>query len=73
MKTCSLKQQDNFAQGFNVIAKPIGPVCNLDCKYCFYTEKHALFPKDHNYRISDEVLEEIRAQENVYSARKIYL
>ncbi|MBN2019863.1 MAG: radical SAM protein, partial [Sedimentisphaerales bacterium] len=58
MNTSSLKQQDNFAQGFNVIAKPIGPVCNLDCKYCFYKEKHALFPKNHNYHISDEILEE---------------
>lgn len=58
MNTNSLKQQDYFAQGFNVIVKPIGPVCNLNCKYCFYKEKYALFPKDHNYRISDEVLEE---------------
>jgi uncharacterized protein len=57
MKISSSKQQDNFVQGFNIIAKPIGPVCNLDCKYCFYTEKHALFPKVHNYRMSDEVLE----------------
>ncbi len=57
MKTNSSKQQDNFVQGFNVIVKPIGPVCNMDCKYCFYTEKHALFPKDHDYRISDQVLE----------------
>jgi uncharacterized protein len=57
MKISTFKQQDNFAQCFNVIAKPIGPVCNLSCKYCFYKEKHALFPKEHNYRVSDEVLE----------------
>jgi uncharacterized protein len=23
------------APGFHVMAKPIGPICNLDCKYCF--------------------------------------
>jgi len=23
---------------FHVMAKPIGPICNLDCKYCFYLE-----------------------------------
>jgi uncharacterized protein len=53
----SSKQPDVLAQGFNVIAKPIGPVCNLDCQYCFYTEKHAFFPQDHQYSMSDEVLE----------------
>ncbi len=29
--------------GFHVLAKPIGPVCNLDCKYCFYLEKEILY------------------------------
>ena len=43
--------------GFHVIVKPIGPLCNLNCEYCFYTEKNALFPDGENYRITDEVLE----------------
>lgn len=25
------------------MTKPIGPICNLDCKYCFYLEKEALY------------------------------
>jgi uncharacterized protein len=58
MNTSSTKQPDNFTQGFNIIVKPIGPVCNLDCQYCFYKEKNALFPEDHNYRMPDEILEE---------------
>ena len=53
----SIKQQDRSFKGFHIMAKPIGPVCNLRCTYCFYTEKDALFPKDENYRMSDEVLE----------------
>ena len=27
---------------FHVLAKPIGPICNLDCKYCFYLSKETL-------------------------------
>ena len=30
---------------FHIMTKPIGPVCNLDCKYCFYLEKEALYPR----------------------------
>ena len=43
-------------QGIHVVAKPIGPVCNLNCEYCFYLEKQALFGPDEKYRMSDDVL-----------------
>jgi uncharacterized protein len=46
--------------GFHVIAKPIGPICNLDCKYCFYLEKEKLYPKSAGksaWAMPDEVLE----------------
>lgn len=39
------------------MAKPAGPACNLRCRYCFYTEKEALFDGAEQYRMSDEVLE----------------
>jgi serine-type anaerobic sulfatase-maturating enzyme len=32
-------------KAFQVLAKPVGPICNLDCEYCFYLEKEKLFPK----------------------------
>lgn len=41
----------------HMLAKPIGPRCNLNCTYCFYTEKTEMFPQDENYQMSDEVLE----------------
>src|SRR5438105_8194001 len=44
--------------GFQVMTKPIGPVCNLDCKYCFYLEKENLYAGNHRWQMSDEVLEE---------------
>jgi uncharacterized protein len=40
-----------------MLAKPIGPQCNLDCTYCFYTEKKALYQKKEEFRMSDAVLE----------------
>ena len=44
--------------GFHILTKPIGPICNLDCKYCFYLEKQKLYPEEREWRMSDEVLEE---------------
>ena len=40
------------------MSKPIGPICNLDCKYCFYLEKEKLYPGERQWRMSDDVLEE---------------
>src|SRR5512136_93906 len=42
--------------GIHVVAKPIGPLCNLNCEYCFYLEKQALFGAGEKYRMSDKVL-----------------
>lgn len=41
----------------HVMAKPIGPICNLDCKYCFYLEKQRLYPEVNRWAMQDEVLE----------------
>jgi uncharacterized protein len=43
-------------QGIHVVAKPTGPLCNLNCEYCFYLEKKALFAPGEQYRMSDKVL-----------------
>ena len=44
--------------GCQVMAKPTGSVCNIDCTYCFYLEKEALYPeRNKNWRMSDETLE----------------
>ncbi len=42
--------------GLHIVAKPIGPACNLDCAYCFYLEKQALYGAGEDFRMSDEVL-----------------
>jgi uncharacterized protein len=48
--------KEGRAQGIHVVAKPTGPVCNLNCEYCFYLEKQALFAPGEQYRMSDDVL-----------------
>ncbi|MBI3876474.1 MAG: anaerobic sulfatase maturase [Verrucomicrobia bacterium] len=47
---------------FHIMAKPMGPVCNLDCKYCFYLEKEKLYPANEHFRMSDAVLEQFVRQ-----------
>ena len=47
---------------FHVMAKPIGPICNLDCRYCFYLEKENLYGKKQDWAMPDEVLESYISQ-----------
>ena len=42
---------------FHILTKPAGPICNLDCKYCFYLEKEKLYPGENSWRMRDAVLE----------------
>ena len=42
---------------FHVMAKPTGSTCNLNCAYCFFLKKAALYP-DSSFRMTDEVMEQ---------------
>ena len=42
---------------FQVMAKPIGPRCNLDCKYCYYLEKEDLYSQTKRFEMPAEILE----------------
>ena len=42
----------------SVLIKPAGPDCNLNCSYCFYLAKAALFPDEKTHRMREEILKE---------------
>ena len=41
---------------FHLLAKPSGSTCNIDCAYCFFLSKEALYPND-KFRMSAETLD----------------
>ncbi len=45
------------ASPFHIMTKPGGPICNLDCTYCFYLEKEKLYPGTQRWAMSPAVLE----------------
>jgi len=45
------------AAPFHLMAKPSGPACNLDCSYCFYLDREALFDRKGTRRMSPDTLE----------------
>ncbi|MBN2029155.1 anaerobic sulfatase maturase [bacterium] len=47
----------NPSREFQIFAKPIGPICNLNCDYCYYLEKEHLYPKGGPFRMNDDILE----------------
>ena len=46
---------------FHVMAKPTGAICNLNCSYCFFLDKEALYPGS-RFRMTDELLENYIAE-----------
>jgi uncharacterized protein len=42
---------------FHLLAKPTGAACNLDCAYCFFLDKEALYPGS-KFRMSEAMLEQ---------------
>lgn len=42
---------------FSVMIKPAGPLCNLNCTYCYYLEKKKMFKGGNDFRLSEELLE----------------
>ncbi|UCE40081.1 MAG: anaerobic sulfatase maturase [Candidatus Aminicenantes bacterium] len=50
------------SRDFQVFAKPAGPLCNLDCAYCYYLKKDQLYPKGESFCMPEIILEEYIVQ-----------
>jgi uncharacterized protein len=48
---------------FQIFAKPVGAICNLDCHYCYYLQKELLYPQTQSFRMPDDLLEEYIIQQ----------
>jgi uncharacterized protein len=58
---------------FHILAKPIGPICNLDCRYCFYLEKEHLYPGERKWAMPADVLKSfIRQYIEAQETEEIY-
>jgi|SRR5437588_3082649 len=56
----SLSYAPSRFSAFHIMTKPVGPICNLNCKYCFYLEKENLYPAKTawtNWAMQHDVLE----------------
>lgn len=44
-------------ESFVIMAKPVGPVCNLQCRYCYYLDTVGLYKHPHRFHMSAALLE----------------
>ena len=42
---------------FQIFAKPIGPICNLNCHYCYYLQKKHLYQSGESFHMPEDILE----------------
>lgn len=42
---------------FVVMAKPVGPLCNLECGYCYYLQTGHFYENPHQFQMTDSMLE----------------
>lgn len=46
-----------FFREFQVMVKPIGSICNMECHYCYYIKKQHLYPEGESFQMTDDLLE----------------
>jgi uncharacterized protein len=51
-----------FSRPMYVMLKPIGSICNLKCKYCYYLEKQDLYPQAKDFLMNEGLLDKFIEQ-----------
>ncbi|MBP7476674.1 MAG: radical SAM protein [Pyrinomonadaceae bacterium] len=55
-RSVSLPVLKDAPPGFHLLSKPSGSTCNINCTYCFFLSKEALYPNEKS-RMTNETLE----------------
>ncbi len=48
---------DKVSREFQIFAKPVGALCNLRCKYCYYLDKEISLSGEESLIMNDDILE----------------
>lgn len=56
---------------FQIFVKPVGSVCNLACRYCYYLGKKSLYPDADKFLMADDILEKYIDQHILASTEDI--
>lgn len=52
-----LSEATRTSEPFVVMAKPVGPICNLKCGYCYYLDTARFYRRPHQFRMPADLLE----------------
>lgn len=58
MQESASSTQTQRSTPFHVMTKPIGPLCNIECEYCFYLDKQSLYSETDDFQMDDSTLTE---------------
>jgi uncharacterized protein len=48
---------EKVSREFQIFVKPVGALCNLRCRYCYYLDKKALYTAEGAFVMNDDMLE----------------
>lgn len=57
MERKNIKIKRETSEPFVVMVKPVGPLCNLECNYCYYLDTNRFYENQHQFRMSEKLLE----------------